>query len=394
MRMTVFRWSVGCAVCAIAFACGGESDSEQTKPGVGGASDGGSGATISGGGTTSGGSGGAGGAGGASGGSAGASGSGGAPVDGGGGTAGGVTAIGRCTDAPPVGAVEPPAPKAYSGGTCPTLAPGPNTFKSAGADRTFLLVVPSEIQPGETLPLVFLWHWLKGEAQDFFQKAEVQKAVDAQRFIAVLPEQKGDLLFVWPVEIYQPETRITEELTLFDDLLSCIDAQYDVNRSCVSSVGVSAGALWTDQLAHRRSDYLSSFMSLSGGVDTLAIKPWGTPVRDIPGIVLWGGPTDNCIGLFSFETLSKQLEKDLTAGGNFFLECVHNCGHSEPPFSSGVSSKYQGLWQFVFDHPYWLTPGHSVYETEGIPSSLPAWCAIGAGNAVPLTGTCENDSAC
>jgi hypothetical protein len=159
-------------------------------------------------------------------------------------------------------------------------------------------------------------------------------------------------------------------------------------------VGVSAGALWTDQLAHRRSEYLSSFMSLSGGVDTLAIKPWGTPARAIPGIVLWGGPTDNCIGLFSFEALSKQLEKDLTSGGNFFLECIHNCGHSEPPFTSGTSSKYEGLWQFVFDHPYWLTPGHSVYETDGIPDTLPGWCAIGAGNAVPLTGTCVDDSAC
>jgi hypothetical protein len=159
-------------------------------------------------------------------------------------------------------------------------------------------------------------------------------------------------------------------------------------------VGVSAGALWTDQLAWRRSDYLSSFLSLSGGVDTFAIKPWGAPARPIPGIVLWGGPTDNCIGLFSFEALSKQLENDLTASGNFFLECIHNCGHSEPPFENGTSSKYEGLWQFVFDHPYWTTPGQSLYDTEGVPATLPPWCGIGANSSTPKTGTCIDDSAC
>jgi hypothetical protein len=173
-----------------------------------------------------------------------------------------------------------------------------------------------------------------------------------------------------------------------------MENQFDVDRSCVSTTGVSAGALWTDQLAHRRSEYLSSFMSLSGGVGGFAIQPWSPPARAIPGMVLWGGPDDNCAGLFSFELLSKELEGDLAQGGNFFLECIHNCGHSEPPFTTGTTSKYEGLWQFVFDHPYWLTPGKSVYDAEGVPTSLPQWCAIGAGNAVPRTGTCIDGSKC
>ena len=39
-----------------------------------------------------------------------------------------------------------------------------------------------------------------------------------------------------------------------------VEHQYDVNRQCVSSVGVSAGALFTDQLAQARSNTLSSFI--------------------------------------------------------------------------------------------------------------------------------------
>jgi len=302
--------------------------------------------------------------------------------------------FGRCSDTPPSGAAEPPPPHAYSGGSCPVLSPGINSIVTGGAQRAFVLVLPSVTQPQEKLPVVFLWHWLKGEAKQFVDRAEVQKAVDSQRFIGVVPEQKGDLLFTWPVEVTQPQSRIDEELLFFDDLLACVDSQLPVNRSCVASVGVSAGALWTDQLAHRRSEYLSSFMSLSGGVGGLMIKPWQKPARAVPGMVLWGGPTDNCASVFSFQTLSKQLEKDLTDSGSFFLECVHNCGHSEPPFASGVSSKYQGLWDFVLDHPYWLPAGQSPYQTLGIPSSVPEWCGIGAGSAQPRTGACIDGSKC
>jgi len=377
-----------------AAACGGSSSSDES-PASGGAagavSDAGVGATAGSGGVVGGGGASSGGGAPSGGGMAGA-GTGGVGTGGVG--AGGTIALGRCSDPTPAGAAEPPPPPQYSGSACPKLAPGVNSIATKGGTRSFKLVMPAAPQAGEKLPLIFLWHWLKGKAQDFIDKAEVQKAVDAQRFIAVVPEQKGDLLFVWPVEIFQPDTRINEELTFFDDMYACADAQLPVNRSCVASTGVSAGALWTDQLAHRRSEYLSSFMSLSGGVGNFVIKPWATPKRAVPGMVLWGGPTDNCAGLFSFEALSKTLESDLTKSGNFFLECIHNCGHSEPPFPAGKTSNYEALWEFVFDHPYWLTKGQSPYITKGIPSAFPEWCGIGKNSATPRVGACIDGSKC
>jgi hypothetical protein len=155
---------------------------------------------------------------------------------------------------------------------------------------------------------------------------------------------------------------------------------------------VSAGALFTDQLAGARGDYLSSFLSLSGGVGGV-IRPWGSPKHHLPGLVLWGGPTDTCAGLLSFETMSKSLEGELEKDGNFFIECVHNCGHSEPPIT-GTSSKFQGLWDFVLDHPYWTTPGKSPYQKDGLPATMPSWCGIGKGSATPPTTTCTNPSQC
>src|SRR6185369_8218456 len=167
-------------------------------------------------------------------------------------------------------------------------------------------------------------------AQDFYDKGEVQTAVDTQRFLGILPDNKGDLVFKWPFSTIDTQARMDEELTFFDDMLACAAEQFAINNNCVASAGVSAGALFTDQLAGARSDYLSSFISLSGGVDGF-IKPWAHPKHHLPALVLWGGPTDICV-VINFENASHALETALGKDDSFMIECVHNCGHSEPPF--------------------------------------------------------------
>ncbi len=298
-----------------------------------------------------------------------------------------------CNQAPPPGAKLAPPPPSYSGGTCPTLVAGENMISSTGHSRSFLLVLPTDLQPDEVLPVVFLWYWLGGSSEDFLEKGEVQSAVDTQRFLAVIPDKKGDLVFDWPFNVSDSAARQEEEYRFFDDMLSCVSAQFHVNSNCVASAGVSAGALFTDQLASGRSQYLASALSLSGGVGQPGeglVKPWGNPAHALPMLVLWGGPLDICI-VINFQTASHNLESALSSDGNFFLECIHNCKHGEPPFDPPPGlSKYAGLWRFVFDHPYWLAPGDSPYKTTGIPTDAgyPSWCGIGAHSAVPRTGSC------
>ncbi len=304
------------------------------------------------------------------------------------------TFVGRCGDPKPAGAPDPAPAPAYSGGTCPALAAGMNTIPSGGADRQFMLVLPADYDESQSYPVFFMWHWLGGSADDFFTRAEVQLAADTQHFIAVIPEKKGDVLFTWPVDTLQTPARIDEEVVFFEDMLSCVFEQFSEDAACVSSVGVSAGALWTDQLAHRRSTLLASFVSLSGGTGGV-ILPWATPEHRLPGLVLWGGDTDTCQGLLSFETLSNDLETHLTTDGHFFLECIHNCGHSQPPFEGPDGfSTFKGMYDFMLDHPYWVSAGDSMYETEGLSPDLPEWCAIGQGNAMERVGECVDPSEC
>ena len=79
----------------------------------------------------------------------------------------------------------------------------------------------------------------------------------------------------------------------------------------------------------------------------------------MPVVVLWGGETDNCLGLLNFEQTSMNLEQELQKGEHFMVECIHNCGHAEPPFDSNPVAP---LIDFILQHPYWLEPGESPYR--------------------------------
>ncbi len=298
-----------------------------------------------------------------------------------------------CHDAPPVGAQAPPPVPAYSGGVCPPLLPGDNTLSSLGHTRSFILVAPRDIAAGERLPLLFLWHWLGGDAEGFIEKGDVQRAADELRFIAIAPRAKGDLLFRWPFTTVDTPGRIEEEQIFFDDMLSCASDNFDIATSCVSSVGVSAGALWTTLLASGRGHYLSSFVSLSGGSGNGGIvQPWGGATHVMPALVLWGGRQDTCIAV-DFQHTSGDLEANLVADGHPLVECIHNCGHAEPPFDQPEDvTPFTPMWQFVLDHPYWLPDGESPWATS-VPEALPMWCAYGAGSAEIRTGECP-PSAC
>lgn len=293
-----------------------------------------------------------------------------------------------CGTTPPEGA-EMPAPLVpYSGGTCPPLVPGLNVMSSLGYGRQFDLVVPEDLQPGEQLPLVFLWHWLGGDAQAFLEEADVQNAANQLRIAAIAPHERGDLLFRWPFSAIDSDARLQEELTFFDDMLTCAAESYPIDTTCVSSAGVSAGALFTSQLGWARSEYLSSIIVLSGGVDGF-VKPWNGATHIMPAMVLWGGPDDFCIAI-DFEQTSHALEADLAADGHPIVECVHNCGHSKPPFEApfpGVTD-FAGMWRFWLDHPFWLADGETPWGA-GVPEGTPEWCAMGAGQAVIREGECD-----
>lgn len=309
----------------------------------------------------------------------------------------------RCGDAIPDGAEVAPALPAYSSGACPPIVAGRNTLRSGGVDRELVVVVPSDYDPSERLPVVFMWHWLQGSADSMVMHGQAQESADALRFIAVVPESRGDLAIrvpfagefdpQWPYLESASEARVEQEAVFFDDMLACVSEAFAVDENCVSSVGVSAGALWNAQLIQRRGERLASAIVMSGGIGPatsglgaslgLEVRDWSGTDHRMPILLGWGGPSDQC-GL-AFERASLNLETHLE--GHFVLECIHNCGHTVPPVDPAAGLR--ALWGFALDHPYWLRDGESRYLTAtGLPSDVPDWCAIGVGHATPRTGAC------
>jgi hypothetical protein len=293
--------------------------------------------------------------------------------------------LSSCNSAIPRGATEAPDPPAYRGGQCPMLSVGTtmNKLLSSGIEREFLVVVPDDAKPDETFPVLFMWHWLNASASSFYDRAQMQTAANEARLIAVIPNGIGSIPANWPWSTITSADVMEQEFAFFDDMLACVSEQFPVNKNCVSSTGVSDGALWTAQLAGGRGEYLSSIVVLSGGTGTSIVNSYASPVHKMPALVLWGGPTDRCI-VIEFEAASHDLEQGLVDDGHFLVECVHDCGHGEPPIDpvDGMS-RFAPMWHFVTDHPYWLRDGESPYQENGLPAGMPNWCAIGIGNAVP-----------
>jgi pimeloyl-ACP methyl ester carboxylesterase len=306
-----------------------------------------------------------------------------------------------CGTPPPPGAqLAPPLPTYAGPGTCPTLETGSNTLNVMQTDhgeREFFLVTPSDYSPDEELPVVFMYHWLGGDAIDFYQRAEAQYAADFYRFIAIIPEGRTSdqgMPFRWPFTVLDTPADMDEEFAFHDDMLACVHEQFGVDKECVSTMGVSAGAMFSAMLASRHGDHLSSMISLSGGTGGDFVQPWVSARHSMPALVLWGGRSDVCLGV-DFDANSKELEAGLAADNHFIVECVHNCTHATPPFEhdDSVIPTYAPAWEFFLDHPYWLEDGESPYlgyveATGGLPSAWPEWCAIGPGNATIRQGMC------
>ncbi|MBV1860369.1 MAG: alpha/beta fold hydrolase, partial [Nannocystaceae bacterium] len=196
-----------------------------------------------------------------------------------------------CGTAPPPGAtLAPELPSFGGGGMCPVLETDGtlNVMNTGGGDRELIVVVPSDWEQGEQLPVIVLYHWLGASADGFYDRAEAQAAADHYRFIALIPEGREieDLVpFRWPFAVSDLDFLMEQDFQFLDDMLACAHEQFGIDKECVSVMGVSAGAMFSSMIASRHGSRIASLISLSGGVGGL-IKPWQAAEHVMPAMVL------------------------------------------------------------------------------------------------------------
>jgi len=259
---------------------------------------------------------------------------------------------------------KPFAPKRYSGKSCPAFKAGENTITSAFLERGFQLFLPPEPKGA---PLLFVWHPLGGNAD------QIANAFGA----AALSKQYGAVVVVphsccsGPVKL-DCCSRATEwsyvgdtepDLVFFDDLLACVDRQYDIDNRRVMTTGFSAGSLWSSFLVVYRSEYLASAVIFSGGV---GVFDYATPLYPVPVILAWGGTRDTVGGIVDFDRMTRSLIDQLKKDDHFVIACNHGLGHSIPQGA--------GSWAFPFLFAHTFGDGKSDYSTTERQKGFPSYC--------------------
>lgn len=244
----------------------------------------------------------------------------------------------------------------YSLGDCPTLDAGTHAFATALGERRVRIDLPEDPVGA---PVVFVWHWLGGTADQSMSAMEFDQLPAEQGAIVIAPFSSG-LQFEWAF-LSPPEDNV--DLQFFEDLLSCAWSTWDVDLDRVYTTGMSAGGLWTSYLLLHEAQWLAAAAPLSGGANS---AQYVQPARRLPVLLTWGGPTDFAVG-YDFNQANITLSGLLQDDEHWIGECVHDGGHVPPDGAKDY------VWRFFEDHPQGIDPDPYA---DALPDSFPDFCAL------------------
>ncbi len=221
---------------------------------------------------------------------------------------------------------QPAALATLSDGECPDFsAMGSSKFTSDGQERKVMMYWPAA-RPAN-MPVVFVWHYLGGTARDMVNIFDLQGYAEAAGAVVIVPEALSTNQFEW--DFWNSGTA---DVTMYDDLRTCVSQEFGVNLKKVSSTGMSAGALWTSWLAINRGDTLSTILTFSGGTEP--VITYASPASNFPALLDYGGDSDQFSGggvVVNFEQTTINFANELYADGHTVMLCDHNLGHTIPP---------------------------------------------------------------
>jgi len=223
----------------------------------------------------------------------------------------------------PLGGTAPLAE--VSAGACPEgfAAGGAIALTSNGKAREVEVIVPASGASGA--PVVFVWHPLGGSAQDMIRWLRLRAWADEVGAVVVVPDALSTNLYEWGF-FGDP----TDDLTLYDDLRTCLVQELAVDPGRFSATGMSAGALWTTYLGMHRGETLATILPFSGGTPE-GIMTYESPASPMPVLLFHGGEDDIYAGgLVDFYDATFAFADSLVADGHFVVMCDHGMGHTLP----------------------------------------------------------------
>ncbi len=217
---------------------------------------------------------------------------------------------------------------------CPELVVGRNAEFSSGArERSFELALPEQSQGA---PLVFVFHGLGGNGAQMMQ-AGAQNFSQSLGAVVVAADGllKGSAIS-W--DSFKPAAQ-NEDIIFFDDLLTCIAQQYEVDESRIYATGMSFGGLMTGTLMVERAAYFAAVAPMSGGTLSGDLSAGDEEQLCLPSLVLWGGEDDVAFEQ-DFDLLSRNLLDELQSVQAPAIACNHGGGHVISPQAFAQASTF------------------------------------------------------
>ena len=238
-----------------------------------------------------------------------------------------------------------PAPlAALSDGACPELtgsSPVTSTFSSGGNERTVTVFLPST--PGDDLGALVAWHGLGDTPANFAAALQLQSFADTNNAVVAVPAVSDVTMGTWD---FLSEGDV--DLTLWDDLRTCLVDELGVEPRRFWTTGFSAGAIWSSFLVEYRGDQIAAAYIMSGG---LPLSDYVTPAYALPALLTDGGATDTWNSI-SFAESTAEFATNLINDGHFVVRCSHEGGHQPPPGSNGIMNEWLPVHRYGAASPF------------------------------------------
>jgi len=233
-------------------------------------------------------------------------------------------------------------------------------FDSAGQSREFVLILPDASHTGPR-PIFFGFNGTSENGSSFSSRADL-RAFANRGFIVVAPSSNGNGA-IWPIwddMRMEGDTRPNADVLLFDDLLACVGAHFEVDSNRVYVGGHSAGGIFTNAVVQRRSDVIAGAIAASGIFDLTSPPDLGT-LSPIFVIVTWGGSDDSYSGGVGVTVPEINFVEQASIASQFY-EDEPNVGQANCSITSGDSGHY---WLPIND---WFAD-RLLEHPKGVPGS-------------------------
>jgi poly(3-hydroxybutyrate) depolymerase len=284
---------------------------------------------------------------------------------------------------------DPAAPTSISF-ACPTgtatIAPGLNTFRVNGQQRSFYADFPANT--GGPMGVVFSWHGFGQATADFRAQVALKPDADPQRPVVIVTPDDQGLLPPLGLDWNIVKGTGNADLAMFEAALGCLNAQYKIDADAIYSFGFSAGSVMTSLVHASYPTLVRAIVAESGAwfddpAEVALVRvpmPWDWPALPMPGtggggagtagggagalggsvMLTHGGPTDvTVLDILSLEDAAQAAFPFLAQHWRVVVDCAHTQGHALAP---DVSSDL--IIQFLTSHH-----GTSTSSLSGLPAS-------------------------